>query len=313
MKNPRRLFLSQVAGIAGIAALNKPLASVASVSKHINTIYSADRAITVYNTNDLHGNVEAGYDKPGGVKSIKALLESQDTLGLLVDAGDFLNSRHNFSQHKEMIRSMNGIGYCAVTPGNHEFALGQENLASIIPLMKFTMVNCNYRFNAALGSLIKPYTIINTGKFKVGITGVGQPVNGIIYNDAIECASRAAHFLKTEQKCDLVICLSHLGYKNEGDIPDNKKLAQRSEHIDMIVGGHSRKVLSGPIVVLNKQKQEVILSQAGWDGLMMGKTVFNFEAKQKSNIQAKHFLSGDSSDDKFIASVHALRLKEKAA
>jgi 5'-nucleotidase len=313
MKNPRRLFLNQVAGIAGIAALNRPFASIASVSKHINTIYSADRAVTIYNTNDLHGNIDAGYNNPGGVKLIKALLENQDTSGLLVDAGDFLNGTHTSNQHKEMIRSMNGMGYCAATPGNHEFALGQANLASLIPLMKFAMVNCNYRFDATLSSLIKPYIIVNTGKFKVGITGVGQPISGIIYNDAIECASQMARFLKTEQKCDLVICLSHLGYKNEGDRPDNKKLAQRSENIDMIVGGHNRKVLRGPVVVLNKHRQEVILSQAGWDGLMMGKTVFDFEATQKSNIKAKHFLSADPSDDRFIASVRALRLKEKAA
>jgi 5'-nucleotidase len=313
MKNPRRLFLNQVAGIAGIAALNRPLASIASVSKHINTIYSADRAITIYNTNDLHGNIDAGYNNPGGVKLIKALLEDQDTSGLLVDAGDFLNSAHSSSQHKEIIRNMNGMGYCAATPGNHELALGQANLALLIPLMKFAMVNCNYRFDATLSSLIKPYIIVNTGKFKVGITGVGQPVNGVIYKDAIECANQTAQWLKTEQNCDLVICLSHLGYKNEGDKPDNKKLARQSEHIDMIVGGHNRKVLRGPMVVLNKQKQEVILSQACWDGLMMGKTVFDFEASQKSYIKAKHFLSGDSSNDRFIASVRALRLKEKAA
>lgn len=312
MKNPRRLFLNQVAGIAGIAVLSRPLASIASVSKHINTIYSADHAVTIYNTNDLHGNIDAEHDQPGGVNSIKTLLENQDTSGLLVDAGDFLNSAHNSIQHKQMIRVMNSMGYCAVTPGNHELALGQANLALLMPLMKFTMVNCNYRFDAVLSTFIKPYVIINTGKFMVGITGVGQPVNGVIYNDAIECANKTAQLLKTEQNCDLVICLSHLGYENEGDKPDNKKLARQSEDIDLIVGGHNRKVLDAPVVWLNRKKQEVLLSQAGWDGLMMGKTVFHFEAKQKSGIKAKHFLSGHSSNEIFAASVSALRLKEKA-
>jgi len=313
MKNPRRLFLNQIAGIAGIAALNKPLASISSVSKQINTICSADRAITIYNTNDLHGKIDAGYNKPGGLKAIKALLEDQDTSGLLVDAGDFLNSGHSPDQHKQMIGIMNGLGYCAATPGNHELALGQANLASLIPLMKFAMVNCNYRFDTALSNLIKPYVIINTGKFKVGITGVGQPVEGVVYNDAIACANKTAHLLKTEQNCDLVICLSHLGYKNDDGRPDNKKLASQSEGIDLIVGGHNRKVLAAPIVLFNKQKREVLLSQAGWDGLMMGKTVFHFEAKQKSAIKAKHFLSGYPSNETFAASVRALRLKENAA
>ncbi len=261
----------------------------------------------------MHGNIDAGHNNPGGINSIKTLLENQDISGVLVDAGDFLNSAHSSSQHKEMIRNMNSMGYCAATPGNHELALGQANLASLIPLMKFAVVNCNYRFDATLSKLIKPYIIINTGRFKVGITGVGQPVDGVIYNDAIECANKTALLLKTEQNCDLVICLSHLGYKNDGDKPDNKKLAQQSEGIDLIVGGHNRKVLAAPLVILNKQKKEVLLSQAGWDGLMMGKTVFHFEAKQKSHIKAKHFLSGHSSNETFAASVSALRLKEKAA
>src|SRR5436309_11308234 len=98
MKNPRRLFLTQVAGIAGIAALNKPLAAIASASKHINTIYSADRAVTIYNTNDLHGKIDAGYNSAGGLSCIKKLLDNQDTSGLLLDAGDFLDSASSTSQ-----------------------------------------------------------------------------------------------------------------------------------------------------------------------------------------------------------------------
>jgi 5'-nucleotidase len=313
MKNPRRSFLTRVAGIAGIAALNKPLASIASVSKHINTIYSADRAVTIYNTNDLHGKIDAGYNQAGGASAIKSLLADQDTSGLLVDAGDFLSNANNTSQHKEMIRAMNSMGYCAATPGNHELALGQENLAALIPAMKFAMVNCNYQFDAVLSKLIKPYIIIQTGKFKVGITGVGQPVRGVIYKDAFACANQTAQLLKTQENCDLVICLSHLGYKNEGNVPDNKKLAQQSEHIDLIIGGHNRKVMKAPMVLQNKQKAEVMLSQAAWDGLMMGKMVFNFESKQKTGIKAKHFLADNSSNDTFVTSVRALRLKEKAA
>jgi len=313
MKNPRRVFLNQITGIAGIAALSKPLTSIASISKHINTIYSADRAITIYNTNDLHGNIDAGYDNTGGLKSIKTLLENQDTFGLLVDAGDFLNNDHNPAQHKQMIRVMNSMNYFAATPGNHELALGQSNLASLIPLMKFTLINCNYQFDTVLSNLIKPYIITHIGQFKVGITGVGQPVEGVIYNDAIDCANKTARLLKTVHNCDLVICLSHLGYENECGKPDNKKLARQSESIDLIVGGHNRKVLAGPVVLFNKQKQEVLLSQAGWNGSMMGKIVFHFEAKQKSGIKAKHFLSGYPSKETFAASIRALRLKENAA
>lgn len=313
MKNPRRLFLNQVAGIAGIVALNKPFASVASVSRRINTIYSAGHAVTIYNTNDLHGNINAGYGKGAGLNSIKRLLENQDTSGLLLDAGDFFDSAGGISQHKEMIRTMNNMGYCAATPGNHELALGQKNLASLIPTMKFAMVNCNYQFEAILNNLIKSYVIVYMGRFKIGITGVGLPVKDIVYKDAFECANQTSKLLKTQENCDLVICLSHLGYKNEGNTPDNKKLAQQSEYIDVIIGGHNRKIMDAPMVILNKQRKEVILSQAGWDGLMMGKIVVHFESKEKNKIKAKHFLVDDPSNCTVAASVRALRLKEKVA
>jgi len=279
--------------MAGAATFSKPITSAASISKHINTLYSAAHSVTIYNTNDLHGNLYPVYGKFGGLLGIRKLLENQETTGLLLDAGDFLNCSQTLQQQKEVIFTMNKMGYHAATPGTQELASGESHLAILIPLMGFTMVNCNYKFNRELMDLIKPHLIIYSGKFKIGITGVGHQIDGIKYNDAILCANNEAALLKVKEKCDIVVCLSHLGFSQQGDQPDNQKLAQRSEHIDIIISGHNRNLLSGPSIILNKLKQEVIISHSAWDGLMLGKTTFCYtNKKQKSGIKAKYLIPG---------------------
>jgi 5'-nucleotidase len=293
MNNPRRLFLNQLTLMAGVATLNKPLTSVAAIAKHINTLQTAKSAVTVYHTNDLRGNIDAVYKNMGGLNQIKAVLKNQELNGMLVDAGSFLNASGNLWQQKQVIHAMNGVGYHVATIGNHELSCGQGHLAALVPLMRFTLVNCNYQFDNQLSKLVKPYVIINSGKFRIGITGVGQQLKGTTYNDAIESANRVARLLKEDEKCDFVICLSHLGYVQEGNRPDNQKLAKQSENIDMIVGGHNNNLFNNTLVLSNKLKHEIIVAQTAWDGLMMGRTIINFDKEKKKNgIRAKHFIPG---------------------
>jgi 5'-nucleotidase len=312
MKKDRRLFLNQISLMAGVAALSKPMASVASISKRINTLNSTNNSVTIYHTNDLHGNLAPGINNMGGLYQIEALLKNQETSGLLLDAGDFLNSSHSLQQQKQVIYTMNNMGYHAAAIGDKELSLGRDKLAALIPMMQFSLVNCNYEFDAGLAKLIKPYIIINSGKFKAGITGVGHQVNGVKYNDAIQSANTMAAWLKEKQNCDLVICLSHLGYLETGDRPDNQKLAKQSEHIDMIISGHNYKLLRGPAVILNKLKKEVIISHAAWDGLMVGRSVFSFEnGKNRCGFKAKHFITGQPYSQTFADSYSGLRSMEK--
>ena len=310
--NKRRSFLNQLSLIAGTAVLTRPMAAAASISKQINTIYSMGSGVTIYHTNDLHGNISPVVGTMGGLDQVKTLLKNQDTDGLLLDAGDFLNDAHSIAMQKETIYAMNNLGYVASTPGNHELSNGQDALAKLVPLMRFELVNCNYRFDDALSKLIKPYIITNSGKFKIGITGVGHQLNNIKYTDAIQSANNIARLLKEKEKCDLVICLSHLGYSQKGDMPDNQKLAMQSENIDLIISGHNRTLLRGQAIKPNKLRQEVIISQAAWDGLMMGKVVFNFgNGKQKNNIKAENLIAGQPYEQSFAASFAELRTIEK--
>jgi len=312
MDKERRLFLNQMSLMTGMAVLSRPMASVASISKGINTLYSTGRDVTIYHTNDLHGNLEPIIDNMGGLNQVKTLLEKQDTNGLLLDAGDFLNGRHTMAMQKRVISSMNNIGYHAAAIGDHELAQGQDHLAALIPLMQFTLLNCNYEFDGALSKLVKPYVIINSGRLKIGITGVGHRINGVQYNDPIKSANIIAVVLKEKEKCDLVVCISHLGYKRPGDQPDNKSLAKQSEQIDMIVSGHGRHFFSDPVIVTNKRKQEVLIAHTAWDGLMMGKTIFSFgNGRQKSSMKSNYLVTGQPYGQKFAASFSKLRSVEK--
>jgi len=312
MNNDRRIFINQLSLFTAFAALSKPMASAAAIGKRINTLSASGNNVTIYHTNDLHGNLEPTVGNMGGLNQIKTLLEKEETAGLILDAGNFLNSSQELYQQKQVIYAMNAMGYHAAAIGDEELALGQDHLATLVPLMRFNLVNCNYEFNAELSKLIKPYLIIHSGKFKIGITGIGHEVKGVIYRDAIMSANLVAGMLREKEKCDLVICLSHLGYSQAGNKSDNLKLPAQSEHIDMIIGGHSSNLQSGPSIILNKLKQEVIISCAAWDGLMMNRTIFGFaNGKQKHTTRSKHFITGQPYGQTFTDAFSSLQSIEK--
>jgi len=268
--------------------------------------------VAVYHTNDLHGHMQPVFGETGGLNQVQALLKNQETHGLLLDAGGFLDLSGSYAAQKTMIRAMNTMGYHAATIGDDELALGPDHLASLARLMQFSLVNCNYHFKGELNDLVKPYVIIRSGKFKTGITGVGQKVNGIKCAGAINSVNIVAKHLKEQEKCDLVICLSHLGYTQPGDVPDDRKLAKQSEHIDMIISGHNRSLLKNPSVFRNRLKHEVLIGLAAYNGLMLGKTVFNFEnSRQKQNLSARNLITGQQAGETFGSSFIRLKANEK--
>lgn len=305
MKNNRRSFLSHVSFMAGVAAFSKPLVSAASISKHLNTLHASGHSVTIFYTNDLHGKQDA-------LQHINHTVDAQETSGLLLDAGDFLGEAATVADHQNMIQIMNAAGYHAATLGNHELALGQDKLAELAAQMNFKLVNCNYELEPALSRFVAPYVIMRSGDYRIGITGVGHQVKGVKYKDAIASANQTAAMLKNDEQCDMVICLSHLGFKQKGNTPDNLKLARESENIDMIISGHNRKLLKGPMVVFNKNRHEVIVGQSAWDGLMMGRTILSFNSdNQKNYLRAKHLIPGEPAEKSYEQSFANLRLIEK--
>ena len=185
---------------------------------------------------------------------------------------------------------MSMLDYDVATIGNHDFDNGIDGLYAQLPHAKFDFVSANYDFsNTLMDTHVKPYkTFIKEG-IKIGVFGLGIELKGLVnkenykettYQDPIEVAQDMSRILKEEERCDLIICLSHLGYdyKNmEAKISD-LKLARATKDIDLIIGGHTHTFLDKPTEETNAVGKTVLVNQVGCFGLYLGKIDFYFEA-----------------------------------
>lgn len=251
--------------------------------------------ITILHTNDVHSHIQpfgadhAQFPDMGGaarrytlIKKIRA--ENSNTL--LLDAGDIFQGTpyFNFYGGELEFKLMSMMGYDAATIGNHDFDNGIDGLLAQLPHADFPFVSANYNFNnTILQGHIKPYqTFLNDG-IKIGVFGLGIELEGLVgkklyketvYLDPVEVATDVVKKLKIEERCDLVICLSHLGYQYNSEKISDTKLAQLTRDIDLIIGGHTHTFLPEPTVVLNSVGKEVLINQVGWAGVNLGRIDF---------------------------------------
>lgn len=240
--------------------------------------------LTILHTNDTHSQVEpiatgkrdgnhAGYARRLGI------IQQERTIDpnlILVDAGDFCQGTpyFNFYHGRIEIDAMNRMGYDAITLGNHEFDNGVDTLAAVLKNAQFAIVSANYDVQGTpLEGIVQPYTIVSRAGIRVGILGVGVNPQGLIadknfapvqYLDPFCSAQEAATELKMRHHCDIIICLSHLGTHTD------EKLAMQSKYIDVIVGGHTHKIITNHYVE-NSEGHSVLLTQMGKSGARIGK------------------------------------------
>lgn len=251
--------------------------------------------ITILHTNDMHSHIEPfknGRNKGlGGMAQRAALIKNireKEEHVLLLDAGDIFQGTpyFNFYAGELELKLMSKMKYDAATLGNHDFDNGLESLKKQLPHAEFPFLIANYDFsNTILKDKFKAYKVFNKGGVKIGVFGIGIELNGLvpkelygetIYKDPIERANHYAYLLKEREKCDLVICLSHLGLKYKTNKVSDMNLASQTRSIDLIIGGHTHTFLKEPISVLNMDKREVLINQVGWGGVNLGKIDFNF-------------------------------------
>jgi 5'-nucleotidase len=179
--------------------------------------------------------------------------------------------------------------------GNHDFDAGIDNFSSQLAAhANFPVVMCNYDFTGtSMEHRHQPYKIIRKGDLRIGITGVGIELEGLVpqdlygktrYLDPIVQANRQAWILKKKKNCDMVICLSHLGDTYKDNKVSDEVLAKESEHIDLILGGHTHRFFDAPRVYNNKAGSQVIVNQVGWAGLRLGRLDYSLEATGKKNL-----------------------------
>lgn len=250
-----------------------------------------ERHLLVLHTSDTHSCVEpvsknfsdtAQADKGGFMRRatlVKQLRQQRPEL-LLLDCGDFSqgSAYYNLYRGEVEVALMNEMGYDACTLGNHEFDYGLQNLARLIKMAKFPFVCCNYDFKGTpCEGLVKPYIIIERAGARIGILGVAPQPDGLItksnyepmkFIDPAEAAQPIIDILRNQEHCDLVICLSHLGWA-KGSGYDQDFIA-RTTGLDLLLGGHTHTYLSHPERVLDKAGHEVMVDHMGKNARFVG-------------------------------------------
>ncbi|RYY87145.1 MAG: bifunctional metallophosphatase/5'-nucleotidase [Chitinophagaceae bacterium] len=294
---PRRTFIKQTAFAAGALLLG-------NVARAVETA-DAPRRLTILHTNDTHSRIDpfpmdGGKNQGlGGVAARSELIKkirAQEENVLLLDAGDIFQGTPYFNIYKgePEIKAMTAMGYDATTIGNHDFDAGLEALAlQLSNHAQFPLIVCNYDFTGTpMEHLHAPYKIFRKGGLKIGVLGVGIDGDGLIpanlwagtkYLDPVQKANETAAHLQ-RQGCDLIICLSHLGYKYEGERVSDRRLAAASENIDLIIGGHTHTFLDAPEVLKNAKGDDILINQVGWAGIQLGRLDFIFEKKKGKNL-----------------------------
>lgn len=259
-------------------------------------------SLCILHTNDWHSRIEP-FPMDGGklqgrggaakrAAMIKKIRETEKNL-LLLDSGDIFQGTPYFNLFGGELefKLMSEMGYDAATLGNHDFDGGLAGLSKQLPHAKFPFVIANYDFSKTeLKGKFSPYTIVEKSGLKIGIFGIGIELEGLVpkdlygetvYLDPISTANKVAKELKEEKKCDYVICLSHLGYAYKSGKISDMKLASESENIDLILGGHTHTFLEQPKELINKMGHLVIVNQAGWAGVILGRLDIRFDKRKR--------------------------------
>lgn len=268
--------------------------------------------LTLLHTNDLHSQIEpfdenhprfAGRAGFARVAQFAQNCRIENPNLLLLDAGDFFQGTpyFNFFGGEMILRMMTEAGYDVGTIGNHEFDNGLSGLLDSLPGAGFPLINSNYDFSGTiLNGKFSRFRILNKSGIKVGIYGLGIELTGLVnakqyggvkYNDPVAVALEMEKFLSLNQKCDLVVCLSHLGLRYQHDKISDVALAALTSHTDVIIGGHTHSFLEEPLMIKNAKDRMVIVNQAHYGGLVVGRLDFVFERNRRNS---KRLSSGNN-------------------
>ncbi len=264
--------------------------------------------ITILHTNDVHSHIDpfgpndGRNANKGGVARRAALIEgikkdSPNTL--LLDAGDIFQGTPYFNYYGGELefKLMSKLQYDLATIGNHDFDNGIDGLYAQLPHAKFDFVSANYDFsNTIMDTHVKPYKTFKKEGITIGVFGLGIELDGLVgkklyketkYLDPVEIAQDMARTLKQDEACDLIICLSHLGYnyKRNPDKISDLKLAGATKDIDLIIGGHTHTFLPKPTIVKNQVGKNTLVNQVGCYGLYLGQIDFYFDAKKNKTSE----------------------------
>lgn len=261
---------------------------------------SAQKTVTILHTSDTHSCIlplnknladTVIADRGGFLRRINMLKQERQKNPslLLFDCGDFSQGSSYYTMFKGDVEVglMNQMGYDAGTIGNHEFDSGLDNMTRLFKMANWPIVCSNYDFgDTELKDIVKPYLVLKRQGVKIGIFALCPPMEGLVseanykpltFLDPVEVTNKMVDILRNQKKCDVVICLSHLGWAKT-EYTDNK-LIQNTSGIDLVLGGHSHTYSETLFYETNKAGQKVPVDHEGKHGVYVGKVTLTFDKK----------------------------------
>jgi len=262
---------------------------------------NGSKQITILHTNDVHSHIDPfgpddGWNpNRGGVARRYSLIETirkENPNTLLFDAGDIFQGTPYFNYYGGELefKLMSMLKYDAATIGNHDFDNGIDGLYAQLPHAKFDFISSNYDFsNTVMDTHVQPYKIYIVDGIKIGVFGLGIQLDGLVlktmyketeYLNPIETTQEMTRTLKERENCNLIICLSHIGYyyENTPERVSDLNLAKATKDIDLIVGGHTHTFLPKPTIEKNIEEKDVLINQVGCYGINLGRIDFYFDS-----------------------------------
>lgn len=290
----RRIFVKKIV----LASISIPLLNSFSFLNEKNRT----RKITILHTNDMHSHIDSfpvnhsKHPGMGGMRRVASLVKkirNEEKNVILIDAGDVFQGTPYFNRYKGSLelKIMSSMGYIASTMGNHDFDNGINGFKEVLHHANFPFICSNYEFSdSEMREKTRKYLVKDVDGIKIGFFGLGIELEGLVgkdyygdtkYLDPIDTSNYWTNYLKNKEKCDLVICISHLGHEYESDKISDLKLARLSKNIDVIIGGHTHTFLEKPKLIKNTENKNVIVNQAGWGALALGRIDLEFSKKNR--------------------------------
>ena len=264
----------------------------------VTAVAKTKKQLVILHTNDTHSCVEplnpnldnkdlAG--RGGFLRRVNVVKEerAQHPDLLLFDSGDFSQGSGYYTLFKGEVEIglMNEMHYDAATIGNHEFDFGLDNMAKLFRQANFPIVCSNYDCTGTvLEGLVKPYITLKRQGVKIGVFALAPPMKGLVFDgncegitflDPAATAQKYIDILRKQEKCDLVICISHLGW--EVSVYPDEKFLKEVEGCDLVLGGHTHTYMPTLMYAPDKTGKQIPVDQNGKHGAFIGRLVLNLE------------------------------------
>ena len=216
----------------------------------------------IYSINDTHGAIEedtSSYSYVPGMANLDYCIKNDadydKNYSVLLSAGDMSQGTgiSNISKGQCMMECMNAMGIDAMTIGNHEFDWGVDTIQAMEETANFPFLGINI-VNKDDGKIIseaQPSAIINKGNLKIGVVGSiyryitnsisASMISDIKFVDDEPLVSAEVNRLKEEEKCDVVVVLTH-----QGEDASAVTSYMNNKDISGIFGGHDHRYCCDP-------------------------------------------------------------------